>query len=211
MFGRYLVDVEEPASPSEVTTYRVELREHFELGRDRAGLRGDLHLDPCHAAIVPQADGVLVEDLGSTNGVYQRLHAPARLDDGTKFRIGRQLLVYRDLAATPVLDLSARGLSSPNPGVWARVDVMLGPTLLGWAHGITSSEVHLGRDGCGVSFAEDPFVSRRHCRIQRRRGGAWLEDLGSVNGTFKQLPLTHRVPYGTVLLLGRTLVRVDAV
>src|SRR5690242_17471025 len=31
---------------------------------------------------------------------------------------------------------------------------------------------------------DDPFVSRFHCRIFRRGGRAWVEDLDSTNGTF---------------------------
>jgi FHA domain len=41
----------------------------------------------------------------------------------------------------------------------------------------------IGRDaGCGLTMA-NPRLSRRHCEITLRRGGAWINDLGSTNGT----------------------------
>jgi DNA-binding winged helix-turn-helix (wHTH) protein len=55
-----------------------------------------------HARILLAQDQVTLEDLGSKNGTYlneRRLEAPAVLDDGDTFRLGRQLLVYRRLSA----------------------------------------------------------------------------------------------------------------
>jgi DNA-binding winged helix-turn-helix (wHTH) protein len=51
-----------------------------------------------HARIVVTEDGATIEDLGSKNGTFvdeRRLDAPAALEDGCRFRLGRQLLVFR--------------------------------------------------------------------------------------------------------------------
>lgn len=51
-----------------------------------------------HARIVLGVDGATIEDLGSKNGTYveeHRLQGPMGLEDGTRFRLGRQLLVFR--------------------------------------------------------------------------------------------------------------------
>lgn len=51
-----------------------------------------------HARIVVTDSQATLEDLGSKNGTYlreRRLDAPAPLEDGDTFRLGRQLLVFR--------------------------------------------------------------------------------------------------------------------
>jgi DNA-binding winged helix-turn-helix (wHTH) protein len=51
-----------------------------------------------HARIVVHQGQATIEDLGSKNGTYlreRRLDAPAPLEDGDTFRLGRQLLVFR--------------------------------------------------------------------------------------------------------------------
>lgn len=51
-----------------------------------------------HARIVAAGDQVTIEDLGSKNGTFvgeRRLEAPAPLNDGDTFRLGRQLLLFR--------------------------------------------------------------------------------------------------------------------
>jgi DNA-binding winged helix-turn-helix (wHTH) protein len=70
------------------------------LGRDpKAGVRIDAPgVSRRHARIVLGEDGATIEDLGSKNGTYveeRRLEGPAVLDDGTRLRLGRQLLVFR--------------------------------------------------------------------------------------------------------------------
>lgn len=47
------------------------------------------------------------------------------------------------------------------------------------------AEMTLGRAaGCQVSVPEDTFASQIHARIYSRDGQAWVEDLGSTNGTY---------------------------
>lgn len=60
-----------------------------------------------------------------------------------------------------------------------------------------SDEAILGRaDDCDIKFPDPdprgPFISRRHARIYLRGGQFWIEDLGSVNGTF----IVYTDPYG---------------
>ncbi len=54
-------------------------------------LEGDEFASSRHARFEPRADGLWVEDLGSTNGTYVneiRLHGPRRLDAGDVVRVG---------------------------------------------------------------------------------------------------------------------------
>jgi len=46
-------------------------------------------------------------------------------------------------------------------------------------------EMTIGRAaGCQVSLADDTFVSQLHARVFLRDGQAFIEDLGSTNGTY---------------------------
>jgi serine/threonine protein kinase len=51
---------------------------------------------------------------------------------------------------------------------------------------VVSKEVTIGRaDDCGLVIPDSArFVSRHHARIFERHGKWWIEDVGSVNGTF---------------------------
>jgi hypothetical protein len=62
-------------------------------------------------------------------------------------------------------------VSSPDLSPGSTMDVA-GPTVLG------------REAGCGIRLERDEFVSARHARIEPRPDGAWIEDLGSTNGTF---------------------------
>jgi pSer/pThr/pTyr-binding forkhead associated (FHA) protein len=55
---------------------------------------------------------------------------------------------------------------------------------------------------------DDPYVSRRHCRIVYEEGRYWVEDLGSANGTFHNSePVVRRkeISLDDAIGLGKTL------
>lgn len=66
-------------------------------------------------------------------------------------------------------------------------------------------------DACDIRV-DDEFVSTRHARVWRDEvGQVWVEDLGSMNGTWLDRPYTGRRVYGPtrikpgdVLYVGRT-------
>ncbi|MFW5738908.1 MAG: FHA domain-containing protein [Myxococcota bacterium] len=60
-----------------------------------------------HARLTVTEDSVVVEDLGSTNGVYvneHRIHAPTPVMPGDRIVVGTQELELRDRAAAPARD-----------------------------------------------------------------------------------------------------------
>ncbi len=54
----------------------------------------------------------------------------------------------------------------------------------------------LGRSrSCGLPLPGDPTVSRQHCIIEIEPAGAWVQDLGSLNGThLNGQRIGHRPP-----------------
>lgn len=50
--------------------------------------------------------------------------------------------------------------------------------------GLDREKTSIGRNPNNDVVAEEPFVSRRHCRIVKKGSDFYLEDLGSSNGTY---------------------------
>ena len=63
-----------------------------------------------------------------------------------------------------------------------------------------------------VSLTGDDYASTRHARIEPRRDGVWVEDIGSTNGTFVngiRLTRERRLAPGDVVRVGETDLRFE--
>jgi FHA domain len=66
-----------------------------------------------------------------------------------------------------------------------RLLVVTSPELAEGATIEVSAPTVVGRDAqSGIRLDHDEYVSSRHARIEPRQEGAWVDDLGSTNGTF---------------------------
>jgi hypothetical protein len=64
-----------------------------------------------------------------------------------------------------------------------------------------------------VQLDEDEYASSQHAKIEARRDGVWLEDIGSTNGTYLngiRLTRPKRLTAGDVVRIGETELRYDA-
>jgi pSer/pThr/pTyr-binding forkhead associated (FHA) protein len=72
----------------------------------------------------------------------------------------------------------------------------------------------VGRDATsGIRLEHDEFASSRHARIEPRPDGAWVDDLGSTNGTFvngAKLKRAQLAKVGDVIKIGSTELQVQA-
>ncbi len=72
----------------------------------------------------------------------------------------------------------------------------------------------VGRDATsGIRLEHDEFASARHARIEPRPDGAWVDDLGSTNGTYvndKRLKRAQLAKTGDVIRIGATELQVQA-
>lgn len=198
VIGRYLGD------ELSATQHTLELGRAFDFGSGTSELR-DPYLDPCQARIVPGRLGFSVEDLGSKNGVFALARRPIAMRDGDSFRVGRQLVAFRRLG---IYAAPAR-LGAPKATYWARLEIMRTPQSVASMTPVQTAAATVGRSEGLVRFADDAFVSRAHCRIEFCEGAVMLEDLQSSNGTYHRLRGRTLLPYGSVLLAGDTLFRVD--
>ena len=76
---------------------------------------------------------------------------------------------------------------------------------------VNAAPLTFGRGGQNdVPLDGDEFVSARHARFQARRDGAWVEDVGSTNGTFvngERLTGPRLLKPGDTITVGETELR----
>ena len=78
---------------------------------------------------------------------------------------------------------------------------------------LDSTALTIGRGGQNdVSIEGDDFASARHVRIEPRRDGVWVHDLGSTNGTLvngHRIDRPRKLVTGDVVRIGETELRFE--
>ena len=78
---------------------------------------------------------------------------------------------------------------------------------------LDSAALLLGRGSTNdVNLARDEYASTNHARVEPRRDGVWLEDVGSTNGTYLngiRLSRAKRLTPGDVVRIGETELRYE--
>ena len=81
------------------------------------------------------------------------------------------------------------------------------------ARTLDSTPVTIGRSSDNdMSLGEDEFASAHHARVEPRRDGVWVEDIGSTNGTFvngSKLERPKKLAPGDVIRVGETDLRFE--
>ncbi len=108
--------------------------------------------------------------------------------------------------------LAGGGIGQPvNPG--RLVVVHSGILSVGEEFQLDSSALTVGRGGRNdVSIEGDEFASARHVRVEPRRDGVWVSDLGSTNGTFVngvRIDRARKLVPGDVVRVGETELRFE--
>jgi hypothetical protein len=84
---------------------------------------------------------------------------------------------------------------------------------VGEEYELNSSALTVGRGGRNdVSIEGDEFASARHLRVEPRRDGVWVSDLGSTNGTFVngvRIDQPRKLVQGDVVRVGETELRFE--
>ena len=66
--------------------------------------------------------------------------------------------------------------------------------------------------GNDVNLARDEYASSNHARVEPRRDGVWVEDVGSTNGTYLngiRLTRAKRLTPGDIVRVGETELRYE--
>jgi hypothetical protein len=79
---------------------------------------------------------------------------------------------------------------------------------------LDSAPLTVGRNSRNdIDLAHDEYASSDHARIEARRDGVWLEDVGSTNGTYlngTRVTRPKRLSAGDVVRIGETELRYEA-
>lgn len=158
---------------------------------------------------------LIVEDLGSINGVYLRVVQPTELSDGMRFRVGNQTIEFHEPGAfepaVPLVGEDGEEYCSRDLEPLAFLDLIRPNGQPGLRFPITKPDATIiGREGPNthIALTSDNSVSGMHARIYRKDGKFILEDLKSRNGTFVHVLGSTKVTSGDVLLAGLVLFRV---
>ena len=77
----------------------------------------------------------------------------------------------------------------------------------GDVHEIDSAAVTMGRGPANDIALDDDFASSFHARVESRRDGVWIEDVGSTNGTVVNgvaLTEPRKLAAGDIIRIGET-------
>ena len=111
---------------------------------------------------------------------------------------------------------SIPGLGGDAPHVEAgKIVVVKSPALTeGDEWDLDASPLTFGRSSQNdVELKRDEYASSSHARLEPRRDGVWLEDIGSTNGTYLngiRLTRPKRLTSGDIVRIGETELRYEA-
>ena len=113
-------------------------------------------------------------------------------------------------------DAAAAGLhkAAPAPRAMGRLVVLNSPALdENTEFELDSTGITIGRGAQNdVALDDDEFASATHARVEPRRDGVWVEDIGSTNGTFVngvRLSRARKLVPGDLVRVGETDLRFD--
>jgi pSer/pThr/pTyr-binding forkhead associated (FHA) protein len=181
-------------------------------GRSEGEIRvpEDGTVSPRHARFWFEGGWLRVEDVGSVNGTFIRIHEPHRVAVGDEFRVGRQLLRLEPLPRpAPPEEGAVRAWGAPDPGCRLRLAQLLEGGGLGEIFPLEPGENQIGREAGDLVFPGDRYVSARHAKLEVHEQEVTLSDLGSSNGTFVRVLGATPLRPGDQVLIGAQLFRVD--
>lgn len=156
-------------------------------------------LDPhCPTTFVADNDGLRLDAVGAVDGVYVRISNPVPINHGDTFLIGMTRMRFEGARTRAGHDAWGALVRLREDG-WPteRFEVLgLGATI--------------GRSRGDVVLSHDPFLSHRHCRVVADSTGVYLDDLDSVNGTFRMVHPDEHLPVGSIIRVGESTLRIDA-
>jgi pSer/pThr/pTyr-binding forkhead associated (FHA) protein len=170
-------------------------------------------VSPRHANFLYRDGKLIVRDEGSINGVFVRIHAPARLESGGVFLVGEQLLQVEALPPDFGPQPDSEGTyfyASPKRASKMRIIQRLRGGEIGLVVRARGDRITLGREGNDINFPDDPFISGRHAEVGIGPDGVFsVTDLGSKNGTFMRIIDESPLEHGDYVFLGQQLLRVE--
>lgn len=110
----------------------------------------------------------------------------------------------------------ARTSSSPQVaamagGAWGQAVLVNRDGSDGQRFPLAGDTVIVGRTGADIVFEDDRFLARQHARIERTAEGVTIRALDTLNGVFRKADTPVDLADGTILLVGREVLRFEVV
>ena len=156
----------------------------------------------------------MVRDLNTCNGVFLRLKEPVVLQSGDCLLLGKEVLRF-DLAGDhersmiPAVQHGVLMFGSPHRNPWGRLRQFTVAGIFSDCFHLHQPQVVIGREEGDLLFTDDQFMSRSHLQITLDGDQAWIEDLGSSNGTFLRIREPHALQDGDLIRIGDQLLRLE--
>lgn len=202
------------SDPQDETVYLLSGRQHI-AGRSQGQIvfERDQWLSPRHANFYYRDDGkLMVKDEGSANGVFLRVRQPVELQPNDIFLAGEQLfrLEAQPRASDQPEPDGTLFSTSPKRASAFRIVQMLRGGFTGMLICARENSILIGRENNDMNFANDPYMSGRHCRVEQGAASKFmLVDNNSKNGTYVRIHGERELTHGDYVFLGRELLRVD--
>lgn len=118
--------------------------------------------------------------------------------------------VAATLAATgPVAEAVRR--AAPAPAAWGQAISVNRDGSDGARFPLAGEYVVVGRAEADIVFDQDRFLARHHARLEQTGDGVRVVPLDTLNGVFRKLDAPVELPHGTIVLVGREVLRFEKV
>lgn len=165
-----------------------------------------------HAALTRSGPELVLEDVGSLNGVYLGIADEFMLEDGDEIIVGEQRLVFRSKTEPPRLFDPGRGADpygAPIPHNLAHIVLVLDGGLIGGLYPVRDM-LTIGSAEADVLCPEDPLLDGTHASIERRGDKFYLHDLQTRFGTYIRVSAAVELFNGDTFIIGRSRLRLHA-
>jgi pSer/pThr/pTyr-binding forkhead associated (FHA) protein len=190
-----------------------------DIGRHEGNitLPDDPYLSSRHARIQRRNDRHYLRDLGSVNGIFQRIREPVELHHGDVVLVGQQVLRIEvlsdgEVSLGPVMHYGVMLFGTPEQPRLVRLVQLTSEGIPRDIYHLYRDETVIGRESGDVVFTDDVFLSRRHVafRLDRAQRRVVVRDLGSSNGTLVLFRGERELVDGDIFRIGHHLFRFDA-
>ena len=177
--------------------------------------RDDVYMSPIHAQLSWREGQLTLRDLGSRNGSWVFLEAPARLMDGDVILVGSQLLRFRRLGYPgphpPEADATRRlGSLTPSADIAVLAQLRSDGSVRDSFHLSPGRNIMLGREHGDWVFPYDQTMSGRHAEIKSEDHDFFVDDAGSRNGVALAVRGERELKKGMRILIGDQIMRVES-
>jgi pSer/pThr/pTyr-binding forkhead associated (FHA) protein len=187
------------------------------LGRGDADIRfeTDHYMSPLHARLELREGQLYLRDLGSRNGTWFFIEAPAKLTDGDLVLVGSQLIRFRRLGYPgphpPEADSTRRmGSSVPTVDIAVLEQLRADGSVRDVYHLSPGRTITIGREAGEWLFPYDATMSGKHAEVRSEDSEFFVHDANSRNGVAMSVRGERALKRGQKLLVGDQILRVES-